>query len=59
MEQWFTCDVCDGSGVEAFRVTVYEHGCGFPHDDTDERPCRGCGGAGIWIGEAEPDAIVQ
>jgi hypothetical protein len=40
------CDHCDGSGVIAQRVTVYEHGCGVPHDDTDERPCPKCDGTG-------------
>ncbi len=58
-QQWFVCDVCEGSGVEAFRVTVYEHGCGFPHDDTDERPCRCCDGAGGWMDEAESDTAAQ
>lgn len=52
-EQWFVCDVCDGSGVHAYRITVYEHGCGFPHDDTAEDPCGKCGGIGGWIGEVE------
>lgn len=45
-EQWFTCEACDGSGVEVFGTTVYEPGCGFPHSSTDERPCSTCGGAG-------------
>jgi hypothetical protein len=40
------CECCDGSGVEVFGVTVYEHGCGFSHDSTDERPCKECGGTG-------------
>lgn len=40
------CEACDGSGVEVFSVTVYEHGCGYSHDSTDERPCRVCDGAG-------------
>lgn len=54
-QHWFTCDDCGGSGVYAVRVTVYEHGCGFPHDDTDERPCERCGGEGGWVGDAECD----
>lgn len=54
--QWFTCEACDGSGVQAFRVSVYEHGCGFPHDDTDERPCPECLGDGGFVGEALADA---
>lgn len=41
------CPNCDGSGVEAFRATVYEHGCAFPHDDSDERPCPTCCGEGV------------
>jgi DnaJ-class molecular chaperone len=45
-EQWVTCEACDGSGVIAKRITVYEHGCGFPHYDTHEEPCGGCGGSG-------------
>jgi hypothetical protein len=40
------CDHCDGSGIIARRVSVYEHGCGVPHDDTDERPCPKCDGTG-------------
>ncbi len=40
------CEACDGSGVEVFAIRVYEHGCGFAHDSTDERPCRECGGSG-------------
>lgn len=52
MEQWNECSRCDGTGVEVFGVTVYEHGCGFSHRDTEERPCTKCDGAGGWIGEA-------
>lgn len=52
-EEWITCDLCEGSGVIAYRVTVYEPGCGFPHDDADERPCNSCGGAGGWVADAE------
>lgn len=51
--QIFTCGVCDGRGYTLHRVTVYEHGCGFPHDDTDERPCEHCGGYGEFIDDAE------
>lgn len=42
-----TCPACDGSGVEVFGVTVYEHGCGFSHPSTDERPCGQCAGEGV------------
>lgn len=31
-------------GVVAHRVLVYEPGCGFPHDDVEERPCPECSG---------------
>jgi hypothetical protein len=55
-QQWFVCDACDGSGVFARRVTVYEHGCGFPHDDTAEEPCGGCNGVGGWLDDAHADA---
>ena len=41
-----TCEACDGSGVEVYGVTIFEHGCGFHHDSTDERPCRECEGRG-------------
>jgi hypothetical protein len=54
-QQWFVCDACDGSGVEVFGTTVYEHGCGFSHDDTDERPCPQCHGDGGWVDDAKSD----
>jgi hypothetical protein len=41
------CGHCGGSGVIGRRVTVYEHGCGFPHDDTEESPCPKCDGTGV------------
>lgn len=47
-----TCEACDGSGVEVFGVWVYEHGCGFGHNSTDERPCERCGGLGEFVQEA-------
>jgi len=43
------CGYCEGSGVEVYGVTVFEHGCGFHHDSTDERPCRECGGNGFTV----------
>jgi hypothetical protein len=48
------CDHCDGSGVIGRRVTVYEHGCGFPHDDTEELPCPECDGTGQREVRVEP-----
>jgi hypothetical protein len=51
------CDNCDGSGIIARRVTVYEHGCGVPHDDTDERPCPKCDGTGEREITGEPNVI--
>lgn len=41
-----TCEACDGSGVIVFAIRVYEHGCGFAHDSSDERPCEECHGTG-------------
>lgn len=52
-QQWFVCDECNGSGVYAYRITVYEPGCGFPHDDTAEKPCPECNGAGGRLDDAE------
>lgn len=54
-QQWFDCPTCCGSGVEVFGITVYEHGCGFSHPSTDERPCERCRGYGGWIGDKESD----
>lgn len=47
------CEACAGTGHHVHRVTVYEHGCGFPHDDTYETPCEECGGDGMFYREAE------
>lgn len=47
-----TCWACDGYGTIAKRVTVYEHGCGFPYDDTHEQQCKHCNGLGFFIVEA-------
>lgn len=49
-----TCDHCHGSGVETFGCWVYEHGCGFPHRDIEERPCSKCSGNGECEFEVEP-----
>lgn len=43
------CPECGGAGIIPRRITVYEHGCGFPHDDTDEVPCADCDGSGVVI----------
>lgn len=48
------CPACDGSAVKVIGCMVYEHGCGFPHRDTDEIPCPECEGAGTVEVEAEP-----
>ena len=53
--QWFDCEECGGDGYTVHRITVYEAGCGFPHDDTDERVCTRCLGKGGWLSEAEGD----
>lgn len=54
-QMWVECDACDGEGYIVRRVTVYEHGCGFPHDDGAEETCTKCHGARGWIEEFEPD----
>lgn len=41
-----TCEACGGEGLISTRATVYEAGCAFPHDDTDEVKCEQCGGYG-------------
>ena len=41
-----TCPHCEGAGVTSHRITVYEAGCAFPHDDSDERKCEECDGFG-------------
>lgn len=55
--QIFTCAACDGKGYTVHRVAVYEHGCGFPHDDSEERPCPECSGYGEFIGPCQGDAV--
>lgn len=40
------CSLCNGLAKVGRRVTVYEHGCGFPHDDVEEDDCPECEGAG-------------
>jgi len=54
-ERWIVCDACDGEGVRAYAITVYEPGCAFPHGDTEEEVCPDCGGAGGWIDDVEAD----
>jgi hypothetical protein len=49
------CPDCGGDGIIRTAIQVYEHGCGFPHDDVDERPCQSCNGLGWFIWEAEGD----
>lgn len=58
-QQWRVCETCDGEGHIVIAITVYEAGCGFPHDDTDERPCPTCGGAGGDIIDMEPDQCTE
>lgn len=38
------CPTCEGEGVVRRRISVYEPGCGFPHDDIEEAPCPCCSG---------------
>ena len=58
-QQLFTCEACDGKGYTAHRITVYEAGCGFAHDDVDERSCEECGGLGWFVGELKADDVVN
>lgn len=51
------CAECNGSAVKAVRVRVFEHGCGFAHDGTDEIPCPECDGLGVVETAGEPITI--
>ncbi|RVP13116.1 hypothetical protein CN085_19585 [Sinorhizobium meliloti] len=42
-----TCQECDGEGFFYKRITVYEAGCGLPHDDMEVIQCGACGGWGL------------
>lgn len=55
-QQEYECEHCDGTGYIPRRITVYEHGCGFPHDDVEEIKCEACGGYGGYVADVEPDA---
>jgi DnaJ-class molecular chaperone len=50
-----TCPDCDGSGEKLTAIWVYEHGCGFGHDDVHGEPCPLCGGQGFLIEESQGD----
>lgn len=52
-QQWFDCEACGGEGITRHTITVYEPGCGFPHDDVEEVPCKDCHGTGGGLGDAE------
>lgn len=54
-QQWFVCEACDGDGITRRGIRIYEHGCGFAHDDVEEIPCGKCNGAGGWLDDAETD----
>lgn len=49
------CDRCDGKGYIVKRVTVYESGCHFPHDDSEEVECGYCAGLGWYVADVEHD----
>lgn len=40
------CPRCDGAGAQVFASWVYEHGCGFGHEDSYEEACPDCEGNG-------------
>lgn len=46
------CAICGGKGIIRKPIRVYEHGCGFSHDDVDEIECDACNGAGGNLSEA-------
>lgn len=51
------CEACGSEGYERETVWVYEHGCGFAHEDVVlnyNRPCSYCEGTGGEIIETEP-----
>ena len=52
-----SCEQCCGDGITRHAIWVYEHGCGFPHEDVEERPCDACNGAGFFVCEVQPDAV--
>jgi hypothetical protein len=54
-QQLFTCPCCEGSGIEVYGITVYEPGCSFSHDSSDERECKECGGTGWFVDDVDPD----
>lgn len=54
MDGLIPCPCCNGSGVEVFGVIVYETGCGFSHDSSDEMPCSECDGTGEVWEDCEP-----
>lgn len=58
-ETLFECSQCCGEGVTRQATMVYEHGCGFPHEDVEETPCQSCNGAGFFIAAAKPDATGE
>jgi hypothetical protein len=49
------CPACGGEGCFVTRITVYELGCGFPHDDSHEETCTICGGGGFIVVDVEAD----
>ena len=45
--RFLECQYCDGTGeVCTGTATIYEHGCGFWHDDAIMSPCPECEGTG-------------
>lgn len=58
-EVFVECAHCGGDGVIRKSIWVYEHGCGFGHEDVLEAPCRFCNGAGGFLCEAAGDRLEQ
>jgi hypothetical protein len=47
------CPSCGGEGHTLHRISVYEHGCGFPHDDVEAQHYTDCHGVGFSIEEVQ------
>lgn len=54
-EVWEDCPRCGGEGGYEKHIWVYEHGCGFGHDDGMWVTCEVCNGTRGMICEAEVD----
>jgi hypothetical protein len=51
------CPLCDGLAVVGRCVWVCEHGCGIPHEDTEEDECPECEGTGRVLALGDPISL--